>query len=99
MGWGNKIWCCNREFSFLSADDLKRYYEYIEKDVTEETLAQLTKKQMQRIRSKLKKEWFTSLMLKKKVVQINNEIKANYTDAIKQAVVNYVLLDQDQRER
>ena len=62
-------------------------------------MAGLSKKQMMRIRSKLKREWFTSLMLKKKVVQINSEIKKNYTAAVKQAIVNYVLLDPEQRQR
>ena len=86
-------------FHFFSSDDLKRYYDYVEQDVSEDNLAGLSKKQMMRIRSKLKREWFTSLMLKKKVVQINSEIKKNYTAAVKQAIVNYVLLDPEQRQR
>ena len=83
----------------VSPEDLQRYVDYVKNDVSEENLPKLGKKQMARIRSKLKKHWFTNLMMKKTVTSIKNEIQADYTVAVKKAIVNYVLMDEEERRR
>ena len=65
----------------------------------ETNLAKLSKKQLLRIRSRLRPEWFSNLMMKKLIGSLTEEVSGEYLSAVKRAVVNYVLLDAKERQR
>ena len=50
-------------------------------------------------RKRLKQGWFTDLMLKKRVAALDAEVKSEYVLASKKAVMDYLLLDQQERSR
>lgn len=57
-----------------STADMERYMHYIDCDLTDEVVTKLSARQMARIRSKLKHEWFQNIMLKKSVTQLTAEV-------------------------
>ena len=50
-------------------------------------------------RKKLKAEWFSNLMLKKSVAELDTEVKTDYLMSSKKAIVDYILLDKEERNR
>ncbi len=57
------------------------------------------KRQMERIKSKLRAEWFRNIMMKKLVTTLTKEVADEHVDAVRHAVVRYVLMDADERKR
>jgi hypothetical protein len=62
----------------LPPEELERYCKYVKSEHTNINLKGMSKAQMARIKSKLKQKWFTNIMLKRKVNQINDEIAEDY---------------------
>ena len=50
-------------------------------------------------RKRCNQDWFNSLMLKKKVASLDEEVKSDYIDASKKAVLDYILLDSEEKKR
>lgn len=83
-----------------SAEDAERFERYVGQEMPEEDFPQkLPPHRVANIRSKLKKRWFTSLMLKKSVNLLHAEVDREYNLAIRRAVLEYILLDEGSRRR
>jgi len=68
-------------------------------EILDTPLIGLPKKQWLRIKGRLEGKWFNNLMLKKKVNAIYNEFIEEYYQSERKSIVNYVLLDPEERER
>lgn len=82
-----------------SEEEVKRYLNYVSTDLDSAHLTKFTKRQMERIKCKLRPEWFTNLMLKSLVKQLTIEISSSHQLALKHAVVQYILMDVEERRR
>ena len=77
-----------------------RYQRYLEEDIQEANIETMGKEQLDLIKTKCSNPaWFKSLMLKKKVSQLDQEVKEDYVEASKKAVLNYIMLDPEEKER
>ena len=81
----------DRSFSFLSF----RYVSSIDPG----SVAQLGPTQLGRIRSRLRPEWFETIVLKKLAGAVLDEVAEDYSLALRRAVVEYVLMDEGERKR
>ena len=50
-------------------------------------------------RTRCNPQWFTNLMLKKKVSTLDEEVRADYVVAAKKSILDYILLDKEEKER
>eukprot|EP00095_Tigriopus_kingsejongensis_P002576 maker-scaffold274_size229011-snap-gene-1.23 protein:Tk02576 transcript:maker-scaffold274_size229011-snap-gene-1.23-mRNA-1 annotation:"hypothetical protein LOTGIDRAFT_210054" len=80
-------------------DDIERYMKYILHDLNGANLARFTKHQLSRIRDKLKVEWFQNIIYKKIVGLLVQEVEDDHLLAVKTSVVQYVLMDPEERQR
>ncbi len=84
----------------MTTDQFARYVHYVKtSDLVSIGKAGIPKAQMARIRSKLKNQWFTNIMLKRKIAQIHEEVHEDYRVAEKRSIVDYVLMDPSERVR
>ena len=83
----------------MTADECERYWNYVKKDIHEAKMARLGKKQLSRIRMRLRQEWFQNIMMRKLIGTLTEEVSAEYLSAVKRSVVDYVLLDAGERKR
>ncbi|XP_035205366.1 dynein heavy chain 3, axonemal-like, partial [Stegodyphus dumicola] len=81
-----------------SGESLERYWYYVKNGITNEdipdpkfTFENLCK------RSKINKEYLSAFP--KKVEKLREEVKENYYTAVKQGIIDYILLDKEERER
>ena len=51
------------------------------------------------LRKRCNQDWFSNLMLKKKVASLDEEVKSDYVEASKKAVMDYILLDSEEKKR
>ena len=51
------------------------------------------------VRKRCNPAWFTSLMLKKRVAALDAEVRSDYITAAKRSVLDYILLDTEERAR
>ena len=72
---------------------------YLENDIKEENIETMSREQLDKIKIKCNPAWFKSLMLKKKVSQLDSEVKEDYLGASKKAILNYIMLDPEESER
>ncbi|XP_059095302.1 dynein axonemal heavy chain 3-like [Tigriopus californicus] len=73
--------------------------KYILHDLNGANLARFSKQQLARIKLKLHSNWFKNIIYKKIVSLLVQEVEEDFLLAMKTAVVNYVLMDVDERKR
>lgn len=79
--------------------DLKRYYYYIEKGTDSRMIAPLEDEQFIKFYSHIAEKYISNSQLKNLSKSLNDEIKLSYEYAMRKAIVDYVLLNQEERVR
>ncbi|KAI8893820.1 dynein heavy chain and region D6 of dynein motor-domain-containing protein [Globomyces pollinis-pini] len=77
----------------------QRYYFYVERGIQNECLSQMDDITLQSIQSQLSTSMRESTLLKPTVQTLLEEIKQNHLTAVKQSIVDYILLDPSEQQR
>lgn len=79
--------------------DMRRYNYYIEKGTNSSMVAPLTPEQFENFYSKISVKLKEALHLKHVRDQLNEDIVVDHEYALRKAIVDYVLLNMDERAR
>lgn len=77
----------------------QRYWYYVERGFSNNDLAKLEKSAMQRIKNLVNPKLLSSRAYSVNSSALNEQINSMYATAIKQGIVDYILLDKSEQER
>jgi dynein heavy chain len=77
----------------------QRYWFYVERAVQTEYLSGITNESLEAIKDHVPKRLLEAEKLKSKIDGICNEIRQNHLTAMKQSIVDYILLDPKEQQR
>jgi dynein heavy chain len=89
----------NRILKDPSEIDLERYYFYIEKGTDNSMIAPLPKNQFERFCTLISPKLINSNLMTQIKQTLNEEITNEYVYSMKKAIVDYVLMNSDERRR
>jgi dynein heavy chain len=82
-----------------SETDLERYYFYIENGTNDQMIAPLPENQFKMFYKNLSHALVNSSAMKILNSEISEEIVADYNNSMKKAIVDYILMNLEERER
>ena len=91
----------SQEKDEMTDSEKERYLKYINHDLAKVSVAKLSKEQVQRIHKRLnnKRKTVQNIMLRKLLAVLTQEMERDHEEAMRKAVVDYVLMDPGERKR
>ncbi|KAJ3222668.1 Dynein heavy chain 3, axonemal [Clydaea vesicula] len=77
----------------------RRYWFYVEKSIPDSAIAPMEKAVVKAVENHVSKKLICSESLQVTKQDLLKEINQTYTTALRQSIVNYILMDEDERER
>jgi dynein heavy chain len=77
----------------------QRYWYYIERGVNCECLSKMSNETIKQIQSKISDKFLNTEQLQKSLSELQKEVKQNHIKAIKQSIVDYILIDPNEQIR
>lgn len=77
----------------------QRYWYYIERGVNAECLSKMSNETMEQIQAKIPGTFLNTEQLQKTFFELQKEVKQNHIKAIKQSIVDYILIDPKEQIR
>ncbi|KAJ3317485.1 Dynein heavy chain 3, axonemal, partial [Blyttiomyces sp. JEL0837] len=77
----------------------QRYWYYVKRGIPEDSIAPMDETVTEAVQKHIPESLLNSISLKSKCTEMVEEIREEYTIALRQSIVNYILLDWKERDR